>query len=332
MTNEVDIQENELLENHKPVFEELLRDHTTGRNIFWATNSYSALGDGYQFHDEITIPKITGENGNIIRPRAIKSRDEQKKRSKKMAEVFTPSWICNAQNNLVDTAWFGHEDVFNHAEDLPGGIHKWTPTEGKIEFPEGTSWQEYVTKNVLEITCGEAPYLVSRYDTVSGKPIDISHRIGLLDRKLRIVDENTSTEDEWLDMAQRAFQSTYGYEWQGDNLVLARESLFYTFIDYHKDKFGTAPDESTFPDIAKIISWNIWQMDGLKCVIPDSCHDVRQPVYKSLFDTDSAVEQKVTPCPGCKHNDVRRHNGIYAKIMNWDAGEPLRFVDMLKKH
>ena len=30
-----------------------------------------------------------------------------------MAEVFTPSWICNAQNNLIDNAWFERKDVFN---------------------------------------------------------------------------------------------------------------------------------------------------------------------------------------------------------------------------
>ena len=24
------------------------------------------------------------------------------------AEVFTPSWVCNCQNNLVDDAWFGY--------------------------------------------------------------------------------------------------------------------------------------------------------------------------------------------------------------------------------
>jgi hypothetical protein len=30
-----------------------------------------------------------------------------------MAEVFTPSWICNAQNNLIDNTWFGRDNVFN---------------------------------------------------------------------------------------------------------------------------------------------------------------------------------------------------------------------------
>ena len=27
--------------------------------------------------------------------------------------MFTPSWVCNAQNNLIDDAWFGRKGVFN---------------------------------------------------------------------------------------------------------------------------------------------------------------------------------------------------------------------------
>ena len=76
----------------------------------------------------------------------------------------------------------------------------------------------------LEITCGEAPYLVSRYDTVTGRTIPISERVGLLDRKLRVVHENTGTEAEWKKWARRAVESVYGYEFQGDNLLLAREN------------------------------------------------------------------------------------------------------------
>ncbi len=56
---------------------------------------------------------ITGDNGYIIMPRVQKDKLLQKNRSRDMAEVFTPSWICNAQNNLIDTAWFGRENVFN---------------------------------------------------------------------------------------------------------------------------------------------------------------------------------------------------------------------------
>ena len=42
-----------------------------------------------------------------------------------------------------------------------------------------------------------SPYLVSRYDTTTGESIPIYKRIGLLDRKLRIINENTTTFNEW---------------------------------------------------------------------------------------------------------------------------------------
>lgn len=95
MPNGVDISENELLESHPSAFQKLLFDHTTRKNIFWATDSYADRGEGYQPHDEITIEKVTGENGLIVRPRAVKSREEQTKRSRDKAEVFTPPWVCN---------------------------------------------------------------------------------------------------------------------------------------------------------------------------------------------------------------------------------------------
>ena len=104
------------------VLDTLLRDHTTGRNIFWATHDYEALGPEYGYHSEILPHLITGEHGMVVRPRVLKSKEEQTDRSKDMAEVFTPSWICNAQNNLVDEAWFGRKDVFN-IEDTTN--HTW---------------------------------------------------------------------------------------------------------------------------------------------------------------------------------------------------------------
>lgn len=53
--------------------------------------------EGYQPTDEITVEHIIGEYGRIIQPRAVKSAEGQSQRSKDMAEVFTPAWICNAQ-------------------------------------------------------------------------------------------------------------------------------------------------------------------------------------------------------------------------------------------
>ena len=264
MIENIDINETEVLKKYPEVLEMLIKDHTTQQNIYWATNSYADRGEGYQFKDAITVDRITGDNGMIIRPRSVKSKDEQTKRSKDMAEVFTPSWVCNAQNNLIDDAWFGRQGVFNH--ESPDHTRK--ATTGKIELPEGKTWKDYVRDTRLEITCGEAPYLVSRYDIVSGMPIELSERIGLLDRKLRVVSENTETTGEFLDWCQEAYKNTYGFEWQGDNLLLAREARLCTFLDYYRAKFGEDPLLKSIQYIAYIISWNVWQMDGLKFCPP----------------------------------------------------------------
>lgn len=152
MTENIDINETEVLKQYPEVLEMLLKDHTTQQNIYWATDSYADRGESYQFKDAITVDSITGDNGMIIRPRFVKSKDEQTKRSKDMAEVFTPSWVCNAQNNLIDDAWFGKKGVFN--SESPD--HTWKATSGKIEFPDGKTWKDYVRDTRLEITCGEA--------------------------------------------------------------------------------------------------------------------------------------------------------------------------------
>lgn len=251
-----------------------------------------------------------------------------------MAEVFTPSWICNKQNNLVDNAWFGREGVFNTEVDNPDGSHSWIVNTEPVIFPESKTWIEYVNENRLEITCGEAPYLASRYDTVTGESIPVERRIGMLDRKLRIVGENTETTDEWLKAAQAAYMSIYGYEWQGDNLILAREALFYTFIEYYRAKFGTDPLLESLKQIADIISWNLWQMDGLKGVIPNSCIKLPKKEPLSLFSPEDLGEQeKLTlfDCPGCKNKDIHSHTGRYALIKDWKENKVLTFVSLLKQ-
>ena len=105
----VDINENDIFELSPELLTTLLKDHTLSSperqvNIFWATDNYAHRGAGYQYNDQITAESITGENGMVIVPRSVKSRQQQQQRSREMAEVFTPSWICNAQNNLVDGA------------------------------------------------------------------------------------------------------------------------------------------------------------------------------------------------------------------------------------
>ncbi len=326
MPVEIDILEDSIFQHSPELLNTLLKDQTTSKadnqcNIFWATSDYEHLGKGYEYKSPILPELITGKNVHVIMPRVLKRRELQRDRSREKAEVFTPSWICNAQCNLVDNSWFGRDDVFNHEND----DHTWTTNTNNIIFPEGKTWRDYVRLTRLEITCGEAPYLVSRYDTTTGKPIALENRIGLLDRKLRIVGENTETSGDWQKWAQVAFQSTYGYEWQGDNLLIARENLLMTFIEYYQAKFNRTPRLKSLFNIADIISWNMWQMDGLKCVIPDSC-SMKPSAQQSLFD-----EPKMIPCEGCKTGNMHKHNGIYCLIKDWQKKETLTFVSMLKE-
>ena len=321
---QIDINENDILQRSPELLSQLLRDHTTGHNIFWATHDYEPLGPGYGYHDEIKPELITGEYCLVIMPRVLKSRQQQVDRSKDMAEVFTPSWICNAQNNLVDEAWFGRENVFNSENEEQ---HTWQANPQKIDFPEGKTWKDYVRLTRMEITCGEAPYLVNRYDTTTGQPIPLHERIGLLDRKLRVVSENTETTGEWIDWAQTAYQNIYGYEWQGDNLLLAREALLYSFIDYYVAKFGHQPLLKSINYIAYIISWNLWQMDGLKGVVPYSCDEVYEPA--GLFDT----EPRKMECPACKSGALKGHIGQKCIIRDWRKPrdkQKITYVSLIK--
>ena len=142
----------------------LLKDHTTGKSIRWCTNAYSWLGARYSEEAHITRVQITGDYSKVIQPRIVKSIQTQEQRTREKGEVFTPSWVCNQQNNLIDEAWFGKKNVFNTESN-----QSWNPSKGKITFPnvKGKKWKDYITANRLEVACGEAPYLTSRYICLS---------------------------------------------------------------------------------------------------------------------------------------------------------------------
>lgn len=314
MSEPIDILENRVLKETPGLLEVLLKDHTTQQNIFWATDSYAELGDGFRWHDSITVAAITGEHGDVIMPRVMKTRDEQQRRVKQMAEVFTPAWLVNKMNNAADEVWFGRQNVFNVPTE-----EGWRPTEEPVMMPTGKSWHDYVLATRLEITCGEAPFLTSRYDMISGVSIAIKTRMGMLDRKLRIVNEHC-TGDEWTRWALLALGSVYGFEWQGDNLLLARESLLASFSESYEQQFGHKADRATLMLAAEIIAWNVWQMDGLKGVVPASCRETR------IMETDFFGETKVTsvsPCPGCEHDDITLHNGMRCCLRRWLPSETM---------
>lgn len=222
----------------------LLQDHTTGKNIIWATDPPPELGVG--FADEITLEQL--DNVQLV-PRVQKRLADQKKRTSKKAEVFTPTWVCKKMTDVTE-------------KDL-----------------KGEDWKEYINKTCLEVTCGEAPFLTSRYDTTTGQMIAVPDRIGLLDRKLNAITEEHFKDPKvwdyslWLNYAMNAYMSTYGYEWQGDNLLLARCNLFLTLMENFRSLFGNEIKNHRMSPvlidaIADVISWNIWQMDGLKKTVP----------------------------------------------------------------
>jgi hypothetical protein len=200
-------------------------------------------------------------------------------RIKFRAEVFTPAWICNLQNNAIDEMFLGVKNVFNIPSE-----NRWITNHEKIQFPGNLKWQKYVDDKRLEITCGEAPYLVSRYDATSGKIIPVHDRIGILDRKLRIVNENAIDDKAWNYWVVRAIQSVYGYEFQGDSLLIARENILFTFIDFYQNRYFKNPTVKELEKIANIISWNIWQMDGIKGIVPYSDTLNSSPIFCKIFD------------------------------------------------
>lgn len=301
----------------KDVLKILLKDKTTERNIIWATDVYAKYGEQYTDKNQITMDALLGQDNVQIVPRISKALEEQKLRTRQKAEVMTPVWLCNTMNNYLDEEWFGRTGVFN----TENADHTWTKSAEPIPFDKTHSWRKYVDSRRLEITCGEAPYLVSRYDTTTGEliePPDI--RIGLLDRKLRVVNENTSTEAEWLKWAERSVQSCYGYEYQGDNLLIARVNVYLSFYEYYKDRWQKEPDLKILKRIANIISWNIWQMDGLKDCVPlgKPIEVFEQTDLFSLFPDamgeDENAEDRGDAAPLCR-------------IYNWRSNESKIFKE-----
>ena len=307
LTRNIDVLENSL--RHKgALLDILLINRTTKKNIIWATDSYEKLGKEFSTQKCITPALVTGKYGLLIQPRAAKSLVEQRRRTKDKAEVFTPLKIVDQMNKEIDVS-------------------------DQNSMPDKSNWQDYIRELKLEITCGEAPFIVSRYNPTAStrKLIKLNNRVGFLDRKLKIVSKYCHKKDEWLLWAKEAFKASYGYEWQGDNVLLARENLLYTLIDYYKAKFKQSPELSVQEKFAEIISWNIFQMDGLKYVVPMSCHHESKviPGVLTLFGEIPGTIEKCE-CEGCKYNRPNKHNGKYVKIMDWNKNKTVRFMDLIK--
>ena len=316
---EIDVIDHQIKDINPDLMKILLSDKTTKSFIRWGSDNYAGIGPEYQADQEIRPDLVTGKYAAVIQPRVLKSEEEKNRRTREKGEVFTPSWVCNDQNNLIDAAWFGRNDVFNKSSNKA-----WVTVPYQIRFPHDKTWKEYVDARRMEISCGEAPYLVSRYDTVSGEPIPVKNRIGLLDRKLRIVGENAANEEEWMIWVFRAFQSCYGYDFQGDNILLARKNLLYTFVEYMEERWNRKPSQIEMKKIANIVSWNIWQMNGLTMTAP---YSTAEPVYEqitlySLFGIERDEEGE---------ENTETEDEIPCRIYDWRANESIEFRSIIRE-
>lgn len=292
----------------------LLADKSTGRNIIWATDPPQALSDTVTDKSEMTPAQLHQLGFEAIQARAGKQADAQQQRTRRRGEVCTPAWVCNKMINALDADWFGREDVFN--TEQPQG---WQAREGQVEFPASKGkaplWQQYIDSRRLEITCGEAPFLASRYDAATGEMIPVQQRIGILDRKLRVVSETVKEEKEWLYWAKRAVQATYGYEYQGDNLLLARTNLLLTFAEHLQARWQRSSTTQELKSTANIIAWNLWQMDGLKRSIPGGkLHPDTEQL--DLFSMFGDAEESV-PSVSCKVKNWRK--GGHGTTQNFET-------------
>lgn len=191
--------------------------------------------------NERTSGGIFNISPNSVLNRYSKKKDIQKERTLENAEVFTP---------------------FNIIKQMVDGF----------SFPEDDF--EYISKKCIEGCCGEAPFLTTRYDVVSGVEIPIENRTGIVDRKLKHIQSN-STEEEWINLANIALKSTYGFEIQEDSLFIGRKNILLTTIEHFMDKFGHQPVESVIENWANIISYNLFKMDGLSMCLPKTVIPVK---------------------------------------------------------
>ena len=318
----------QLIDFHAPevqaVLDTLLKDKSTGKNIIWAADPpeelQTVMYEPVTDRSQITTQQLGLTHYEVVLPRMMKQTDTQQQRTRKKGEVFSPAWVCNKMNNALDADWFGalgaEQTAGQFTVELPQG---WQTVETPVQFPacggRAPAWVQYVQSRRLEVTCGEAPFLASRYDAATGEMIPVARRIGILDRKLRVVSENAATEDEWRKYATHAVQSTYGYEYQGDNLLLARVNLLLTYAEHLQARWQRKPTKEELQPIANIISWNLWQMDGLHLSVPGG---KPQPEAEQLdlFSMLGAAEEQ-PPTVSCKVKNWRK--GSHGTTQNFET-------------
>lgn len=288
---DIDVTEQEILDLLDDVMDILLIDRTNSTkskitNIIWANNNYIKYGrNDFSEKAQILPSRINKDLGELIKPRALKAKDIKFTRTKDRAEVFTPTQIVKSQNDEVDLMY------------------------------KNDDFLTYISRKWLEVTCGEAPYMTSRYDMETGELIQVENRVGFVDRKLRRINSYIKYNHlKWHENAIDSYKASYGFELNGDSLFLARLNLVLTYIENYYKTFDMIPSIENVVEIATIISYNVFQMDGVTFTIPfsETKKKVRH-IQISLFDDiDDEVAEEVIP-------------GKKVMIMNWETNKMEQF-------
>lgn len=305
----INIQDDILRLHGMGLLSRLLADKATMGSILWATDVYAELGEWYSPGNEIRPQRITGDNSDLIKTRARRAMEQRTERTRQHAEVFTPLWVVKKMNDFADEQWFGRKD----------GIYKYTD-DGKISFTVKKHWKLYVDAKRMEITCGEAPFLATRYDVETGEAIPVEDRTGLLDRKLRAVSENAKDIDEWKERAFRAVQSIYGYELQGDNLLIARVNILCTVEEHMIQRWKQKPEKAWLEKLCNVIAWNLWQMDGINGCVPVPPTPTEEQL--SLFPP---FQEQANLFGGTDQGEIS------CRLFDWRADRSIRYQTLREK-
>lgn len=307
----MDYNESSAFRSNLNILNILLFDRSASKDLVWATSMYKLHGDLYKKEGYITPKLISGKMKNLIKPSANRKSNEIDR-----VKLIFDSWRFDVDNDDNYGFKFDYNNVFG---------------EGLEEYFNKYKEDDFINKKILVMECEEGTCFVNRYNLETKEIVEPFKRNGIMDKKLNIINQKTDDENEWYNMVLLAYKNVYGFEYRGDNVLLTRENLLHGFVDNYKYKFGKKPSVERVTEIAKIISWNIWQMDALKFVIPHSCINVKKENFQlSIFEEENETLSG-NWCLGCRLDEHTKHNGTYCKIKDWETGKIIKFVNLVKK-
>ena len=102
--------------------------------------------------------------------------------------------------------------------------------------------------------------------------------------------------------------------------------MLETFCEYTQERWHKEPKDSALKRIAKIISWNLWQMDGIKGIIPHK-GIAKEPAEENeqyqltLFEIMGVAESEP------KSNEILQET-IDCKIYDWREDKSVIYKSM----